>query len=395
MANRGSSLAAGSYLATNDYLCSANGSHFAIMQSDGNLVIYHGNGPTNQGAFLWNSGVAPGGDPHFFAIMQTDGNLSVYRGSDPLHKGAFVWNNGANPGYRGAPQFVATLQNDGNLVITTGAPELPPVVWSAYPLRLAKVGPSLPMGRYLATNDYLCSADGSHFAIMQSDGNLVVYRGRDPMHQGAFLWNSGVAPGGDPHFFAIMQNDGNLVVYRGSDPMHQGAFVWNSGVAPGDRGAPQYVATLQNDGNLVLTMIPLDAADPPIVAWSAQPIPSIVLTIKNQMESSLTVSLFDLKRTKLQLHMGESGSLPLLLNMTTKVEYQYLHTNIDPSSGVVETLQSSLRTYTVATSDTTHPIIMIVTGGSVDTASLAKSSTNPPIFTETLPSGVTASWVDF
>jgi thioredoxin len=124
---------------------------------------------------------------------------------------------------------------------------------------MANKGFSLTTGAYLATNDYLVSASGLYFAIMQSDGNLVIYHGSDSAHQGAFVWNSGVAPGAG-EYFAIMQSDGNLVIYHGSDPAHQGAFVWNSGKAP---GAGVYVATMQNDGNLVVTK-------GTTVVWSAQ-----------------------------------------------------------------------------------------------------------------------------
>jgi thioredoxin len=126
MANKGSSLATGAYLATNDYLVSANGLYFVIMQGDGNLVIYHGSDPAHQGAFVWNSGVAPG-IGQYFVIMQRDGNLCIYHGSDPAHQGAFVWNSGKAPG---AGVYVATMQNDGNLVVTTGTT----VVWSAQQL---------------------------------------------------------------------------------------------------------------------------------------------------------------------------------------------------------------------------------------------------------------------
>ena len=80
MANKGSSLATGAYLATNDYLVSANGLYFAIMQSDGNLVIYHGSDPAHQGAFVWNSGKAPGAGV-YGATMQNDGNLVVTSGT--------------------------------------------------------------------------------------------------------------------------------------------------------------------------------------------------------------------------------------------------------------------------------------------------------------------------
>ena len=126
MANKGSSLATRAYLATNDYLVSANGLYFVIMQSDGNLVIYHGSDPAHQGAFVWNSGVAPGAG-EYFVIMQSDGNLVIYHGNDPAHQGAFVWNSGKAPG---AGVYGATMQNDGNLVVTTGTT----VLWSAQPL---------------------------------------------------------------------------------------------------------------------------------------------------------------------------------------------------------------------------------------------------------------------
>jgi thioredoxin 1 len=68
---------------------------------------------------------------------------------------------------------------------------------------------------HLATNDYLVSASGLYFVIMQGDGNLCIYHGSDPAHQGAFVWNSGKAPGAGV-YGATMQNDGNLVVTTGT-----------------------------------------------------------------------------------------------------------------------------------------------------------------------------------
>jgi thioredoxin 1 len=101
MANKGSSLATGAYLATNDYLVSANGQYFIIMQGDGNLVIYHGSDPAHQGAFVWNSGKAPG-----------------------------------------AGVYGATMQNDGNLVVTTGTT----VLWSSQPPQPLSPSPQPPAG---------------------------------------------------------------------------------------------------------------------------------------------------------------------------------------------------------------------------------------------------------
>jgi thioredoxin 1 len=138
MANKGSSLATGAYLATNDYLVSANGLYFVIMQADGNLCIYHGSDPAHQGAFVWNSGVAPGAG-EYFVIMQGDGNLVIYKGTDPTHQGAFVWNSGKAPG---AGVYGATMQNDGNLVVTAGTGVPPTVLWSAQPLSSSSQPPA-------------------------------------------------------------------------------------------------------------------------------------------------------------------------------------------------------------------------------------------------------------
>jgi thioredoxin 1 len=57
MANKGSSLATGAYLATNDYLVSASGLYFVIMQGDGNMVVTKGTGvpPT----VLWSAQPLP------------------------------------------------------------------------------------------------------------------------------------------------------------------------------------------------------------------------------------------------------------------------------------------------------------------------------------------------
>jgi len=113
---------------------------------------------------------------------------------------------------------------------------------------MANKGSWLSTGAYLSVNDYLVAGNGQYFAIMQGDGNFVIYQGSDPTHQGAFVWNSGPAPGLG-QYFAIMQGDGNFVIYQGSDPTHQGAFVWNSGPAP---GLGQYFAIMQDNGNFVL-----------------------------------------------------------------------------------------------------------------------------------------------
>ena len=87
----------------------------------------------------------------------------------------------------------------------------------------------------LAAGSELTSPNGQHRAVMQGDGNFVVYRAH-----GVPKWATGTdgrAIGG-----IIMQGDGNLVMYDANGP------VWASGTD----GHPGAVLVMQDDGNLVI-----------------------------------------------------------------------------------------------------------------------------------------------
>ena len=123
----------GKYLGVGDFVASSNRKYVALMQSDGNFVLYHGSDPSALGPAFWASNTY--GQGQCFATMQTDGNFVLYKGSDPAHQGGFVWNSGRAPG------------------------------------------------------------QGQYFAVMQDDANFVVYQGSDPAHPGAFVWNTGTQNG--------------------------------------------------------------------------------------------------------------------------------------------------------------------------------------------------------
>jgi hypothetical protein len=98
------------------YLCS-----YLIMQSDGNLVLYHNCiGPNGRNHAVWASNTQYEGD---HAWMQKDGNLVVYQAN-----GYPVWDSGTD-GYTDA--WLA-VQSDGNLVIYQ-APD-PPGFGSLHPV---------------------------------------------------------------------------------------------------------------------------------------------------------------------------------------------------------------------------------------------------------------------
>ena len=83
----------------------------------------------------------------------------------------------------------------------------------------------------------LWSTTGEYRFTMQSDGNLVLYRG------GAPIWASGTNGQGNCYF--VLQGDGNAVVYN----KDSGAAIWASGTNGKREGPFKFV--MQDDGNAV------------------------------------------------------------------------------------------------------------------------------------------------
>ncbi len=116
MVDRGSTLAAGDYLNVNDYLRSKNGAYMALMQTDGNFVVYRGM-PGVGGTPIWATNTSRSGA--CFATMQVDGNFVLYDGV-PHRQGAPFWASNTAVSTRGA--YFLLMQDDGNLVIYRGSP---------------------------------------------------------------------------------------------------------------------------------------------------------------------------------------------------------------------------------------------------------------------------------
>ena len=227
-------LTAPATLGTDAKIVSANGNFRLIMQSDGNVVLY-----TIQNRALWSSGTYryPGGT----FVVQTDGNLVVYA---PGH-GA-VWASGTN----GSGGSRLRVQNDGNLVLYTSAGK---AVWATNtlvpsgtndnPVASATLrGPAV-----MAPNSTLTAPHGAYRAVMQSDGNFVVYAG------GTALWATGTYGHSGAHL--ALQSDNDLIVYSTTN-----AVLWSAHTA--NTGANQLL--LGDDGELRLY-------DPPgHVRWQSQ-----------------------------------------------------------------------------------------------------------------------------
>jgi hypothetical protein len=97
----------------------------------------------------------------------------------------------------------------------------------------------------LEVSGTLRSKNGAYFAIMQADGNFVVYSSPHFVPSNA-LWSTQTWDHGHQRpFHAIMQRDGNFVLY---DSYHRA--VWASGTC--FKGLSPHRLVMQDDGNLVL-----------------------------------------------------------------------------------------------------------------------------------------------
>ena len=105
----------------------------------------------------------------------------------------------------------------------------------------------LAPNQFLGINGTLTSPNGQFQLILQSDGNLVIYR----LSNHHALWSS--KTNGQDAMRAIMQSDGNFVLYG----FHSNAL-WASGTN-GKAGA---FLDMQSDGNLVIYI-------PNVPAWSS------------------------------------------------------------------------------------------------------------------------------
>jgi exopolysaccharide biosynthesis protein len=198
----------GQVLHAGKWVRSPNKKYGLILQTDGNLVLYHGK------KALWST--VTGGHAGATAIMQTDGNLVVYSSAKKA-----LWSS--NTGRHAGATLV--VQNDGNLVIYSKAKK---ALWSRH-ITLGSLRP----GYVLDQGQAVRSMNGDYTLQQQTDGNLVLYRGKTA------LWSTQTTGSG---VYALMQTDGNFVVYQGTKAL------WNSGTG----GNPGATLAVQDDGNVVV-----------------------------------------------------------------------------------------------------------------------------------------------
>lgn len=199
-------------------LKSPNGQYDAVMQGDGNFVVYR-----SGGVAIFNTGTA--GVPGAFLQVQADGNVVVY-GPNSVAK----WNS-QTAGTASASKLV--MQDDGNLVLYSVNNI---ALWSSAGGRTGNAQDAVASQWTLSAGMALVSRNAQYQAVMQGDGNFVVYR-----TGGVPIFNTGTA--GNPGAFMNVQSDGNAVVYGA------GGAKWDS--KTGGRAQATNLV-MQDDSNLVL-----------------------------------------------------------------------------------------------------------------------------------------------
>jgi hypothetical protein len=134
----------------------------------------------------------------------------------------------------GSPTTPPAPCGAGSVATATPAPAGP----TATPTSGASSSGKLIGGQGLNVNQQIVSPNGKTRLLVQSDGNVCLYR----LDTGAALWCTNTP--GKPVAHLLMQTDGNLVLYNSDNT----AVYWSSGTF----GHPGATLTLRDDGNLVI-----------------------------------------------------------------------------------------------------------------------------------------------
>lgn len=102
----------------------------------------------------------------------------------------------------------------------------------------------LPEGGILYQEDFLRSTNEAYYALMQRDGNFVVYTSPDFSPVNA-QWSSNSTEKGQPPYRLVLQDNGNLIIFDANN-----VKTWSTRTA--EVGERPYHLIMQIDRNLVL-----------------------------------------------------------------------------------------------------------------------------------------------
>jgi hypothetical protein len=227
------------------------------MQGDGNFCVYRGTGPTANRGFCWSTNTYSKGTAPFAAVLGTDGNFQV---------GGSFQNGQVTATWKTTMAYPSQRVVAGDRLVATPSGDQ----WMSYNDTLV-ADPSAAGHPYMAwmqDNDFV-------LACNTPPGQPLVLPPGSPGGSGTQVYWSAVSNrpgnvygrnlGGGLH--AVMQSDGNFVVYNGADPGHQGAAYW--AITNQGKPAGNYTAQIQSDGTL--TVGPSAAGSQPFFTTAQAP----------------------------------------------------------------------------------------------------------------------------
>mmetsp|Transcript_13855 Transcript_13855/g.12561 ORF Transcript_13855/g.12561 Transcript_13855/m.12561 type:complete len:123 (-) Transcript_13855:82-450(-) len=103
---------------------------------------------------------------------------------------------------------------------------------------------TLGNGQTLEQGSFLRSSNGKYYAVIQSDGNFVLYTSKDFVPSNA-AWSTKTNGKGTGPYKITVQDDGNLVIY---DNNNEAIWATNTNGI----GSKPYRLEMQDDRNLVI-----------------------------------------------------------------------------------------------------------------------------------------------
>ena len=217
-------LTCGETLYLGQKLTSPNGQYTLVLQKDGNLGVYRTCDNYSVFSALTKSQTISDG---YYAVLQPDGNFAVKDENNMP-----VWYNSTQN--KDENKNVVKLLDNGSLAVYSGSE----CIWSTSPAP----NDILRCGDKLSVGQKLVSSNGAYYLIMQSDGNIGIFRTSDNTVVFSLL-SEGKAVSSD--YYAILQTDGNFAVKDGSDNP-----IWYNGTQ--NKNGVQNIVKLLNDGSLAV-----------------------------------------------------------------------------------------------------------------------------------------------
>ena len=203
-----------------------------VFTMDGDLVLYD---QSNSNRVVWHSDTGIGNSystRSFRMTMQTDGNFVIAYQNRYSRTATPMWQ--AHTVADGGTACQLRLSNDGELYVYHS--QRKQCLWSSR----SAIECTAKANTYLRSSQCISSPNRLFRAIMQPDGNFVVYDNRTGKDKAIFYTGT---HGHSGAFFALQQ-DGNLVVYSGSTPLY------NTGTC--SKPYADYKLSLGDDGILTL-----------------------------------------------------------------------------------------------------------------------------------------------